>query len=151
VRVIPVCLAVLLAGGVASAAERELRPPDAKVEIELAPGDDAAELRIFWSCYARDLGAATRSWVRGRAAARDCAADAALGRDEKALLQALESAAGGRVLGHPVRGEVREVDASPGREKQITASFCYAAADVEQIAQWARRQLAALCEAGEGE
>jgi hypothetical protein len=41
--------------------------------------------------------------------------------------------------------QVRSLDAEPGRTKQLSANFCYSAADVEQITAWTRRQLAALC------
>jgi len=150
-RFVAVGLGLLLASGAVRAAERELRPPAAELEVELEPDDGAAKVRVYWSCYARDLGAAARNWVQARAAVLDCTTDAAA-RDEKAVQSALEAAAGGRVLGDPGRGQVREVDASPGREKLIKANFCYSAAAVEQITQWSRRQLAARCsEAQEGE
>ena len=42
--------------------------------------------------------------------------------------------------------DVRNLDAEPGRSKQVSANFCYSAEDVERITAWTRRQLAALCD-----
>jgi hypothetical protein len=140
-------LIVLLAALPARAADPELRPPEARSEVDLAPGDRPAKVRVFWSCYAADLGQAARAWLHARAAAPGCAAAAPLlAAESDALRSALESAAGGRVLGGPEKGEVRSVDPQPGHSELISASFCYSADDVAQITAWTRRQLAALCE-----
>jgi hypothetical protein len=140
-------LVVILGSLPARAAELDLRPPQTEVEVVLEPRARPAKVRVFWSCYAADLGAAARSWLHARAARPDCAGSAQL-LDERsdALASALETAARGRVLGDPRKGEVRELDARPGRQRQLTAGFCYAEPDVEQITAWTRRQLAALCE-----
>lgn len=131
----------------ARAADPELRPPETRSEIELGPRDRPAKLRVFWSCFESDLGAATRAWLHARAERPDCATAAPLlAADSNALAGALEAAAGGRVLGDPEKGEVRSLDAEPGRSKQLTAKFCYSAEDVEQITAWTRRQLASLCD-----
>src|SRR5262245_45401618 len=139
-------LVVLLAAPTARAADPELRPPETRSEIELGPRDRPAKLRVFWSCYAADLGQAARTWLRARAERPDCTTAAPLlAVESDALHGALESAAGGRVLGDPEKGELRSVDPQPGRSEQIRASFCYSAEDVAQITAWTRRQLASLC------
>jgi hypothetical protein len=138
-------LGLVLAVGPARAADPELRPPQTRLDLELGPRERAPKVRVFWTCFASDLGAAARAWLHARAADLECATDAALARDPQVLQAELETAAGGRVLGDPRRGEPRGLDATPGRERQLTANFCYSDPDVEQIGAWTARQLAALC------
>jgi hypothetical protein len=106
----------------------------------------SARRRSASSGPASPATSAARGWLHARAADLECTTDAALARDARALEAELETAAGGRVLGDPQKGEPRGLDATPGRERQLTANFCYSAADVEQISAWTGRQLAALCE-----
>jgi len=132
----------------ARAAELELRPPQTRIELELGPRERPARLRVYWSCFASDLGAAARDWLHARAARPDCAAAAPLlAVDSGALASALAMAAHGHVLGDPEKGELQNLDAEPGRSRQLTEDFCYSGADVAQIIAWTRRQLAALCDA----
>ena len=139
-------LVVLFTALPARAADPELRPPETSREVELGPRDRPAKLRVFWSCYAADLGQTARTWLHARAERPDCPGAAPLlAADSDALRGALESAAGGRVLGDPEKGELRSVDPQPGHSEQIRASFCYSADDVAQITAWTRRQLASLC------
>jgi hypothetical protein len=145
-RLGPIWLGLVLAAGSARAADPELRPPETKLELELEARERAPKVRVFWACFASDLGAAARAWLHARAADLECATDAALARDPGELQAELETAAGGRVLGDPRRGELRSLDATPGRERQLKANFCYSPSDVEQISAWTGRQLAALCE-----
>jgi hypothetical protein len=140
-------LVAWLAAAPAAAADLELRPPETRLQIELGPRERPAKVRIYWSCFAGDLGAAARTWLHARAAAPDCSGWAPLLDPRSGALQAeLEAAARGRVLGDPRKGDARSLDAAPGRAKQVTANFCYADPDVEWIASWTRRQLAALCD-----
>jgi hypothetical protein len=142
-----VWLAVILGAPSARAAEVDLRPPEAEIAVELAPRERPAKVRVFWSCYASDLGNAARAWLREYASRPDCArASDLLDERSEALASELEDAARGRVLGDPAKGEVRELDATPGRQRRLTANFCYAAPDVAHITAWTRRQLALLCE-----
>jgi hypothetical protein len=145
-QLISLVLLSMLAGTPARADDYELRPPETDLEIRLGPREGAAEVRVFWLCYERDLGAAARSWVGERLRALDCAsATASEEREREALLAKLEAAAGGRALGEARKGEVREIDAAPGREKQVSANFCYSGSDVDRVVDWAARQLAARC------
>jgi hypothetical protein len=133
----------------ARAADLELRPPQSRSEIELGPRERPARLRVYWSCFGSDLGAAARDWLHARPARPDCATAAPLlAVDSGALASALATAAHGHVLGDPEKGEVQELDAEPGRTRQLTEDFCYSGEDVAQIIAWTRRQLAALCETG---
>jgi hypothetical protein len=139
-------LAVALASAPTWADDFELRPPETGLELELGPRERAARVRVYWACYERDLGAAARAWVGDRLHALDCASpDAERERDASALRAMLEAAAGGRVLGDPRKGDLRELDAAPGREKQVSANFCYSGTDVDLVVDWAARQLAARC------
>jgi hypothetical protein len=140
-------LVALLAAAPAAAADLELRPPETRLEIELGPRERPAKVRIFWTCFASDLGTAARTWLHARAAAPDCSAWAPLLDPGSSALQTeLDDAARGRVLGDSRKGDARTLDAAPGRAKQITANFCYTDSDVEWIGTWTRRQLAALCD-----
>jgi len=131
-----------LVGAAARADDFELRPPQAELEIELGPRERPARVRVYWLCYERDLAMSARAWVRERLRGIDCAS----GPGEPAAVRAeLETAAGGPVLGDPRKGDPRELDAEPGREKQLVANFCYTAANVELAVDWATRQVKARC------
>jgi hypothetical protein len=147
-RLTPIALGLglALAVSVAWGDELELRPPKTELEIELGPRDRPARPRVFWLCYAGDLGTAARTWLHARSDRADCAiAGELLDPESPRLAEALVEAAGGRVLGDPRKGETRELDAMPGAQKQLTAHYCYTAADVQIVTDWTRRQLAALC------
>src|SRR5262245_61191440 len=119
-------LVVMLAALPVRAADPELRPPETRREIELGPRDRPAKVRVYRTCYAADLGKAARAWLHARSSAPDCAAAAPLLAPESDALQgALESAAGGRVLGDPEKGELRSFDPQPGHAEKIDANFCY--------------------------
>jgi hypothetical protein len=143
-RIVRLGLGLLLAAAPVGADELELRPPRASLEVQLGPRERPAKPRVFWLCYGADLGIAARNWLHERVTSSVC--ETALlepGSDE--LARQLEAAARGRVLGDAEDGEARSLDPEPGRQKQLTAHYCYTAADVGHIEDWTRRQLAARC------
>lgn len=144
-RALPLVCAVLLAP-LPAAGDHELHAPASEFSLEIGPEDPPVQLRIYWSCYERDLADAARSVVASHARGVDC--DLIHGHYVVlygSWLGEAESSAGKLPIGDAHTGAVQVFDPPPGETLGLDAEHCYSAESLDRIADWIRSELGALC------
>lgn len=145
-------LAVALSIPVAARADHELRTPQTELEIDLGLHDPAVSVRVYWSCYERDLGEAARAVAARHEAEPDCD----LIRDHYTVvygsyLGEVEEAAGKLPIGDTSTGARKDVDPDPGETVLIEAEYCYDSRALEEFSTWVEQRLLGLCSADRDE